>query len=384
MKVLVMGLRQGLCRALERRGIAYILWNHKKVSSKLKAERILISPYLSEESEFFKYLEESQINPGQITHIIAGSEAPVIYASLARKWLKVKRNPHTLILKCTDKLEMKKYLFEKGIPMTRFTDIKKCENKEELIGKLGLPLVIKARNSSGGRGLEFLETISDDEFSYLKKNARKLDLYCEGALKGSEGSIESFVQNHKIVFTNITQYYELGHCNIVPAIYNEELKSQIHALNEEVIKALKIKWGMTHLEYYITDEGLLFGEVALRPPGGHIMDCLKLSYREDFWDHFLNVELHQEDLSFKEASSYSAAYIFHPGKGKVSSITGVQELQSLPNMKKWRLQLKVGDTVETRVGVGNDTGYALLSDGESSKLVESIDRIREELKVDFS
>ncbi len=383
MKVLVMGLRQGLCRALERRGIDYILWNHVNVSSKLKAKSIIISPYQDDEEEFLRTLERNEVYPSDFTHVIAGSEAPVVYASLARKWLGVKRNPHNLILKCTDKLTMKKFLSEKGIPMTKFEDIKKSETKEELIEKLGLPLVIKARNSSGGRGVEFIEKLDDDYFHYLKKNARKLDLYCEGAIKGREGSIESFIQNHEVVFTNITEYYVLGHCNIVPATYDDELKEKIKELNEAVIKALKIKWGMTHLEFYETKEGLLFGEVALRPPGGHIMDCLELTYGDNFWDHFLKVELHEEDHSFSAVKNTSAAYIFHPGDGKVISIEGEDDLKQMPTVKKWRLQLKVGDVVEPRVGVGNDTGYSLLLGKSAGQVIESIDQINEKLKITF-
>ncbi len=383
MKVLVMGLRQGLCRSLERRGVSYILWNHKKVSSKLKAEKVLISPFLSKEEDFFSFLESNEVSAKEITHVIAGSEAPVVYASLARKWLKIVRNPHTLIQKCTDKLKMKDFLFEKGIPMTAFADMRKFENKDELISKLGLPLVVKARNSSGGRGVEFYADMSDEEFEYLKKNARKLDLYCEGAVKGSEGSIESFIQDHKIVYTNITEYYILGHCNIVPATYEEEIKKEILRLNDEVIKALRIKWGMTHMEYYITDDGLLFGEVALRPPGGHIMDCLELSYGESFWDHFVAIELHEENIKFNEVKSFSAAYIFHPGQGRILSIEGEQELKVLPCVKKWRLNLKVGDEVEARIGVGNDTGHALLKDTDAENLVDGINRIKGELKISF-
>lgn len=350
MKVLVMGLRQGLCRALERRKIPYILWNHKEVSSKLRAEKIVVGPYMDSEADFFAFFDLCKINHDEFSHVIAGSEAPVIYASLARKWLKVERNPHTLILKCTDKLTMKKFLHEKGIPMTQFADIKKYENREELVEKLGLPLVVKGRNSSGGRDVKFHQSLSDSEFEILKKNARKLDLYGEAAVKGSEGSIESFVQDHNVIFTNITQYYVLGHCNIIPGLYSQELNSKIRDLNEQVIRALKIKWGMTHLEYYITDEGPLFGEIAIRPPGGHIMDCLELSYGENFWEHFLDVELHQKDLIFSKCQAYSAAYIFHPGKGKVMAIEGTRDLARLANIEKWRFKLNVGDEVETRVG----------------------------------
>ena len=378
-----MGLRQGLCRSLERKGIDYILWNPTAITSHLKTKSIIIYPFSADEEEFRKTLKRHKVDVQKITHIIAGSEAPVVFASLARKWLKVKRNPHNLIVKCTDKLTMKKFLVEKEIPMGKFEDIRNCSSRDELIESLGFPLVLKARNSSGGRGLEFLNELSDEEFAHLKKNAKKLDIYCEGAIKGREGSIESFIQNHEILFTNITQYYIQGHCNIIPGIYDEKLCSEIRELNQKVVEALNIKWGMTHLEYYLTDKGVLFGEIALRPPGGHIMDCLDLSYNANFWDYFIGVELHEEDITFPEGFDYSSAYIFHPGEGKVESVDGVDELKKLTNLKTWKLKIKKGDSIQARIGVGNDTGYALLKDHSPKNLVKSIDRITSELKISF-
>ena len=383
MKVLVMGLRQGLCRALEQRSLDYILWSPKPVKSTLKASCIIEGPFAKDEEEFNKTLEKYNLNKEDITHVIAGSEEPVVYSSLIRKWLKIKRNPHSLILKCTDKLTMKKYLSEKGIKMTPFVDIKKCSSREELIDQLGLPLVIKARNSSGGRGVEFLEDISESYFNQLKKEARRLDLYCEGAIKGSEGSIESFIQDHEITFTNITQYYVIGHCNLIPAPFDEDLRNKLLSLNRSVISSLNIKWGMTHLEYYVTEDGILFGEVALRPPGGHIMDCMDLSYGEKFWDYFLSIELHEKVSKSFSLKEYSAAFIFHPGDGKVKKIEGEQRVKKLESIHKWRFKLKAGDRVSKREGVGNDTGYALLKNADPDKLIDQIDQIREELIIEF-
>lgn len=52
-------------------------------------------------------------------------------------------------------------------------------------------------------------------------------------------------------------------------------------MNHQVIKALNIKWGLTHLEYYGDRNGELFGEIALRPTGGYIMELIKCAYDFD-------------------------------------------------------------------------------------------------------
>ena len=374
MKVLVLGFRQALCRSLEKRNIPYVLWSNAPVKSKLKSLSTIIADYPKERTDLPSDLDD-------ITHVMAGTEAPVVAASLIRKWLDLKRNPHTLILRCTDKLTMKQYLSDKGIPMTKFADVRKCESLEDLQSELGESVVVKARNSSGGRGLEFVKNPTTEQFEFWKKNARKLDLYCEQAISGKEGSIESFIVDSEVVETNVTEYHRIGHCNLVPAHYSEKELELIHELNCRVIKALKIKWGMTHLEYYLTDEGILFGEVALRPPGGHIMDCMSIAYDVNIWDHFIDVELHQKITEPFKFVHYSGAAIFHPGEGDVESIDGVSEIESLPSLKKCKISVKPGDSIRKRIGVGIDIGYALYESDDPNVLVTDMDKSFELLKI---
>jgi len=109
-------------------------------------------------------------------------------------------------------------------------------------------------------------------------------------IKGKEFSVESFIRNGKIIFRNITEYYELYHLNIVPASLDRGTSKRIYKLNDEVIKKFGINQGMTHFECYLTKDGLIFGEIALRPPGGYLMDLIQTAYGFDPWIELLNIE----------------------------------------------------------------------------------------------
>ncbi len=372
MKALVFGHRLGIARSLERKGIPYVLWSTKEVKNKLLAEQIVIGPYPESPLTLCEKIEKF----ADITHIIAGVENSVITASKARAWLDLRRNPHSVILICTDKLKMKKFLANKGIPTTRFVP---SLNKgvEEIVEKLGLPVVCKEKLSSGGRGVEFLRT--KDEIS---DRLGKENLYFEKAIVGTEGSIESFICDRKILFTSTTEYYKHGLCNKVPARYTEEIKNKIKELNQNVISAMSIKWGMTHLEYYITEDEILFGEVALRPPGGYLMDTLALCYEENFWDKFVEIETGSKTVQFNNLKNFSSSIIIYPKEGTIKTIEGLDKIEKLSSLKHMKINLKVGQKILQREGVGQDFGHVFLSNSSESGLDQDVDRFYSELVIE--
>ena len=275
--VLILGHREGAIRALKNLGISFTLWSEKKIKGYKEFDSVIIDDYPRTIESIEIYSEKLK----NIGYVIASSESAVVPASLIRKHLNLFRNPDTVILRCTNKYKMKEYLSRHEIPMTDFVTYKNVSN-EDIVKSFGLPLVAKEKNSSGGRGVFFISNTED-----ISKFRNK-DYYIEKAIDGKEGSIESFISDGKVLFTNITEYYKNGECNILPAHFNEDIVREIKALNEKVLKALKIKWGMTHLEYYITKDGVLFGEVALRPPGGFIMEAMSECYKQNFWEIFFH------------------------------------------------------------------------------------------------
>jgi len=368
--VLVLGQRSGIAKSLEKMNISYVVWTNKQIKNPRNAKLVI-------EAEFPCVMEDlNQHIPKEykITHVIAGVEDAVIPASKIRMWLELKRNPHSLILKCTDKLKMKKFLSSNDIAMSDFSSGKDLTAKQ-IAERFGFPVVCKLRLSSGGRGVEFVNSVAEI------KQFMNSKYYFEKMIKGKEGSIESLIINNKVIFSNITEYYINGCCNKIPATYNDEIKDGINRLNESVISNLKIKWGITHLEYYLTDKGILFGEVALRPPGGYLMDIMGIAYGEDIWEKFVSIELGFDDIHIGPLQKYTSAIVIHPGEGKIKSIQGLDNIQSLASIEKLKINLKEGQIIPKREGVGQEYGHVILASDNSDQLNEDVDKFFQYFEV---
>jgi len=351
-RVLLIGPRRTIINLLRARKIPFSIWREHATYPIEDAEKIVTAPLFNTTKKLKQVINDA-FGSERFTHVIAGSESAVYPAAVARRIVGARLSLTTTALRCRDKLAMKQYLSDYDIPMTRFLAESAISSPAEAFEYLGSPLVRKQRKSSGGRSFELL---SSEQDLVVKHNGRNI---LEKFVSAPEASIESFVNNGEIQFVNTTCYLEKGHVNLVPAAFDENLLAEMLTLNRRVIEALKIDWGITHLEVYLSDKGLLFGEIALRPPGGYIMNAMRYAYGFNPWEAFIAMEL-GEPFEFPQAPLvYSCVEVLHPGVGHVSEIRGEQQVKNHADVREFKLKVKAGDIINKREGAGQDIGYLL-------------------------
>jgi biotin carboxylase len=351
-RVLVIGPRRGLIDVLRQRGIPFSVWQEKALFTVAGSQLSVVSP-LWHSPERIREQVRTSFPDQHFTHVIAGTEAGVVVASVARRQLGARLSSTITGARCRDKLLMKQHLAGFGIPMTRFMADTADLDPHEVFAALGTPVVRKFRKSSGGKGLQFLS--SPDQYVPGRQGSSILERFVDAP----EASIESFIDRGRIRFTNITQYHHKGHCNFVPAAFDPELERTLLSLNERAIGALGIGWGMTHLEVYLTPRGPLFGEIALRPPGGYIMNALQHAWDFNPWEAFLAMELGEAFQFPEHPACYAAAEVLHPGAGVVLAVRGKSRVLDEEGVQEFRIKVKSGDVIDPRKGLGQDAGYVV-------------------------
>lgn len=376
-QVLVIGPRRGLIDVLRARSIPFSLWQEKDVFKPSRLQKNVTAPFWNSAEKIREQVRKSF--PGnQYTHIIAGTEAAVLPAAIARRQLGARLSSAATGTRCRDKLVMKQYLGEFGIPMTRYMADSAELDPQEVFAALGTPIVRKFRKSSGGKGLQYIHRPED----YVPGD-HGLSLL-ERYIDAPEASIESFIDNGRIRFTNITHYQVKGHTNFIPAVLDAEQQRTLRALNERVIEALNIGWGMTHLEVYLTERGPLFGEIALRPPGGYIMNAIQHAWDFNPWEAFLAMEL-GEAFSFpSEPVCYAASEVLHPGAGTIVSVRGKSKVLDEQGVREFRIKVKPGDVMDGRSGLGQDAGFVVHASATAQERLALHERIVAALVIEVA
>jgi hypothetical protein len=362
--VVMIGYRQQLAAALHKRHIPYSIWGEKPLKARpLGVDHIVSAPFSSAE-EIIAQLFSRRVFPHRPTHVIAGSEAAVFPAAALRRFFAIEHYPDSLLARVTDKEKMKQFLTKHSIPMTKFIPHSSALTAAQLEKELGLPVVIKNRRGSGGRDMIFAH--SGEEIAA----AMASEVLYERFVDAEEGSIESFVLDGTVIFSNITEYFAKKIANILPAPFPAQVLEEIQALNLRVIKALNITSGLLHLEYYRSKDGILFGEIALRPPGGYIMELMHRAYGFDPWDLFIDVELKIPRAAPKIAKQCTAGcVVFHPGEGRVRAIQRPRR-EEFSSLVKTVLKVKQGAFIGKRYGVSEDVGYCIFCADEYQMVAE--------------
>lgn len=309
--------------------------------------------------------------------VLATTERAVLPAAIIRRYLTLEGNSVECAHSCRNKIAMKHRIREAGLPCTDFTLVNGRSSPMGLIRQLGLPLVLKPLDSSGSRG-SVVARCQEDVAAHLVSG-----MVAETYVHGLEMSVESFVFQGRVLFTNLTEYLLPLWANIVPATLDEQTRTDVLALNAAVINALGIRQGMTHLELFLTPSGPIFSEIAIRPPGGYLMDLIGRSYGFDPWQTALDLEMGLEASLPHQASTFSGMWLLHPGQGIVRHVSGKRACRQIAGIREVSCRVEVGDVLAPRQGSGESAGYFIAEGSTRSDVVKALDQARKTLLIEL-
>jgi len=326
----------------------------------------------------FRELERLVAGAGRsIDGVLAATERAVLPAAHLRKALALPGNSPECAVLCRNKLAMKESIRGAKLPCADFAPITKRTTAVSLIARLGLPMVIKPADSSGARGVTLAKRQRDVE-RHLTPGT-----IAESFVHGLEMSVESFVSEGEVVFTNVTEYLLPLWANVVPATLSPDTLATILDLNRAVIATLALRRGMTHMELFVTADGPVFSEIAARPPGGYLMELLQRSYGFDPWQTAIDVELGKPVQLPPHARRYSGMWLLHPGSGTVRRVSGLRSCHGLRGITEVSCRVAPGDTLRHRAGSGESAAYFLAEGDTRGEVVKALEKARRTLMIEL-
>jgi len=307
--------------------------------------------------------------------VIAATESGVMLAAQLRDLLGLPGTSVAIAELAHNKFTMKSKAIQYDIPLTPFHLVQDDDTAERLVEKLGLPLVLKPVDESGATDVRVASSLQN------VKQFVAPGLLAEAFVKGPEVSVETFVVDGKPVFHNITDYLHQWRKSLIPASLGGALTQTIIALNDKVIESFGIQRGLTHAEFYLTEDGPVFGEIAVRPPGGYYMELIERAYGFDTWEAYIAVECGECPVVPTVANSFAAVYIIHPGEGRVESVVGAKQIRNLKGVFEFDLELVEGERVADHVNTSNEVGHVLLTAKTRDALLEKLEYIESVLKI---
>ena len=262
--------------------------------------------------------------------------------------------------RCTHKGAMKAAVRAAGIACADFVLAEEGLGRDALLERLGLPLVVKPCLGSGGRGTRVCR--EPDEVP----EALEAGWMAEAFVAGVEMSAEGVGWGGRMEGMSATQYLVPREVNVVPAALDAETVGAVRRVHSAAWAALGVARGMTHLEVFLGASGPVFGELAVRPPGGHLMRLIGLAYGLDAWALWVRIECGEAASFPPRPERAAAAWILHPGAGVITEAEGIDAVRGMPGVVEATLRARPGDVVGTREGSGEEVGHIVV-EGETAE-----------------
>jgi biotin carboxylase len=261
------------------------------------------------------------------------SDTAVLTVNYVASHLGLRSNSDNYSEVTTNKYRMRQCFIENGVPSPKFTLVD--DDNHYQITEFKFPLIVKPTDRSGSRGVEkVLDSVQLDEaIIRARKESFERKAIIEEFVTGREVSVES-ISNEGVHFilqitdkvtTGAPFFVELEHHQ--PSSLSEEIKQRIKDIVLHALDVLHIKYGASHSELKITEDGdIKVIEIGARMGGDFIgSNLVQLSTGYDFLKGVIEValgEFHQPQIT---EHNYSGVYFLS------------EETKSLmPVIENWR------------------------------------------------
>ncbi len=262
-----------------------------------------------------------------------------------------------------DKGVMKNTLRDAGVACARFARLHSAADARKFIAEVGFPVVLKPPAGAGCRGTYRVNNTAelDVALSESQPSATR-EVLAEEFITGEEHSFDTIVIDGEVKFQNILRYLPgpldvtrnewIQWCVLAPRDISGPEYDPIRKVGVAAVKALGLRTGMTHMEWFRRKDGsAVVNEVGARPPGAQFTTVMGYVYDRSLYHAWAQAVIDERvDGPFERKYAAGCAYFRGPGMGRVAGIDGLDEAQR-----------KVGKiVVETQlpvVGAGKASGY---------------------------
>lgn len=268
------------------------------------------------------------------------SDVAVLTVNYVAEQMGLIGNPDEYSTIVTNKYEMRKCFSENAVPSPRFTI---ADNNDTYnIAGFCFPLIVKPTDRSGSRGVEkVLDPLQLDKAIIRAKE----ESFCNAAIieeyvTGREVSVESISYNgdHYVlqitdkVTTGAPYFVELEHHQ--PSSLDDTIQNRIREIVQKALDALNIRYGASHSELKITDDGdIRVIEIGARMGGDFIgSNLVQLSTGYDFLGATIKVAMGEFEVPQIIEHNYSGVYFLSKETEHLKSI--IEHWQNYPEIEE--------------------------------------------------
>ena len=305
-------------------------------------------------------------------------------------------------LKFTDKYLMRKAAKAAGVGVPDFKPVTNLDEAADIAESMGYPLMIKPADSCGSKGVRRINSADDlkCEFDSAKACSRSGRILLERFIEGVVYCVDGYAMEneHCNLILGITGQFDLPG-RFIPAMrifssikrVTDRAGQMLLAENDKLVKSMKLPFGLTHAEYiYNREEDKFYlAEIAARGGGNYISSDLTprasgFNVNDALIDYIVEGIVRKVEPDKLDDKVAAYADFGFPVDGVVKSITGLDELKSLPGVFDMQADdFRVGQKVAKLTDGSKRYGMILISANTEDECRKVINTVKNTLVVEI-
>lgn len=238
-----------------------------------------------------------------------------------------------------NKVKMKERFAAHQIPCAKFQRIHSASDAYRFVEQVGFPVILKPICGAGSASTFRVKSYDELQHALWQLSpSPQNEVIAEEFLTGEEHSLETVMQNGKIVWQSVTRYLP----NALEAMQNQwiqwrilspreadsEQYTDIRQAGAAALRALGLETGISHLEWFRRPDGsIAISEVGARPPGAQILTVHSRAHNTNLYEQWIRLMVYGEFQAPKQCYASGVAFLRGQGSGTVKQVIGLDDVQ---------------------------------------------------------
>jgi hypothetical protein len=239
---------------------------------------------------------------GKIDRLLGFAEVLQVQLAQLRDRFRIPGVGEEVALRFRDKHRMKEVLRQHGLPVARQALIRSVADARAFVAEVGWPVVLKPLAGVGSQGTARVASVAElDAAMQSLRPSTERPLQAEAFVTGDERTFETVIVDGEPVWASQTHYLNrpleilenpwMQWTVLFPREPLDEVAQRFLPTNVAALRALGLRTGIAHMEWFVHGDGVTISEVGARPPGARFMTMLGYSYDEDLWSRWVELEI---------------------------------------------------------------------------------------------
>ncbi len=260
-----------------------------------------------------------------------------------------------------------------------------CSGDAKLFAsRLGYPVMVKAPDSSGSRGITKASSENEFQFAWDRASAvsRSGEIIVEQFLDGMEFGAQAFVHGREVVAVfphgdTVTPgpfFSPIGHS--MPLMLSEGLQSKTARVIEKAVQALGIKDCISNVDLMLVEDEPYVIEIGARMGATCLPECVSIFTGMNAYEHVIRLALGEHPPIHITAKQPNACRLLRSAAtGRVTTLSAPDRVLNHPDLIDLQWDVAAGDTVRA-FEVGPDRIGHIIVKGETA---DAADRLANDL-----